>query len=85
MFLSHVDVSLPSPLKVLKYIPPHLAQLVGLLSHAPKSCGFDSGAGHIPRLRFDPCMRGYQSMFLSHSNVSLSLSSSLPLSLKINK
>ena len=74
-----------------------MAQSVEALSHTLKGCGFDSWAGHIPRLqvRFlvpgrgaygrQPTDVSLASMFLSHIDVFLSLSPPLPLSLSINK
>ena len=55
-----------------------VAQLVGVSSHTPKGCGFDSQSGHIPRLQVQSqvgtCTEGYWLMFLSHISVCLSRS-----------
>ena len=65
-----------------------VAQLVEALSHTPKGCGFDSRSGHMPRLGAQSPigvrMRGHQSMFLSHTDMSLSLPSSLSNSINNN-
>ena len=64
---------------------PGVSHLAGALPCTPRSWGFHSRSGHIPRLgvRFPvgPCMGGNQLMFFSHINVSPS--PSLPP--KINK
>ena len=63
--------------------PGQVAQLVGAFSRITKGCRFDSQSGHIPRLRvqslFGAHMGGKRPKFLSHKDVSLSLSpTSLP-------
>ena len=62
--------------------PGWVAQLLRESSQSPKGCGFNSPPGRIPRLcvrsPVRACTGGYQSMFLSHINVSVCLS--LPLS-----
>ena len=63
-----------------------VARLVGASSHAPKVCGFDPQSGPIPRLWVQSLVRAHMegnwSMFLSHIDISFSLSPSLPVSLK---
>ena len=58
-----------------------VAQIVAVSSGTSKVCGFDSWSGHIPRLQVRSlvrvCMRSNQLMFLSHTEVSLSLTVSL--------
>ena len=63
--------------------PLAVCLIVGASSHTPKSCGFDPGSGHIPRLWVRSwvwaCAGDHWSMFLSLP-LSLSLSSPfLPL------
>ena len=62
--------------------PWPMAQLLGVLSCAPKGCEFNSWSGHTPRLRVwslaKAGKRDNRLIFLSHINISLSLS--LPLS-----
>ena len=69
--------------------PGWMAQLVGVLSHTPESCWFDFWLEHMPGLwvRFPVwvCMGGSWLTFLSHIDVSLSLSPTSPSLSKINK
>ena len=62
-------------------------QLIGASSQRPKSCGFGSQSGHMPRFQVWPpigvCTGGNQLMLCSHINASLSLPPSLLLSLKL--
>ena len=65
-----------------------VGQLVGASSHKPKGHSFNSGSGHMLRLRVQSSVwahvRGIWLMFLSHINVSLlSLSLSSPRSKKL--
>ena len=66
----------------INYLPGMGVQLIRASSHTPKDWGFDSWLGHIPRLWVQSpvgmCRRGTRSMFLSHIDVSFSLSLSLP-------
>ena len=69
--------------------PPAVAQLAGCHPTQAKSCRFDSWSGHRPGLWAWSLVRmparGNRSMFLSHIDISLTLSPSIPLSLRINK
>ena len=73
-----------------------LAQLVGMVSHTPKGCRFNSQPGHILRLRVWSLVGGWgtysrQPIDVSNIDVSLSLSPSCPFTplpeslCKINK
>ena len=68
--------------------PCQVAQLVGALSLTPKGCGFDPQSGYTSRLWVLALvrvhMRGNQSMFHSHIDLSLSLSLSLCFSLSLS-
>ena len=60
--------------------PWQVAQLVGALSHTPKSCRIDTRLGHVLRLWVysqSGCVWG-QPIHASHTDVSLSFSFSLP-------
>ena len=66
-----------------------MVQLDGVSSYRPKGSGFDPQSGHMPRLRFQsPFLGAYEgkhinvSLNVSSMFLSLSLSPSLPLSLK---
>ena len=63
-----------------------VAQLVGAMSCKLKSCRFNSRPVHMPGFQIwsevRAHVRGSRSMFLSHMDISLSLSPSLPFSLK---
>ena len=70
----------------LLFTKSQVARLVGASSHAPKVCRFDHQSGPIPRLWVQSLVRAHMegnwSMFLSHIDISFSLSPSLPVSLK---
>ena len=72
-----------------------VAQLVGASSCGPKACGFDAQSWHMPRLKVEyqvgACTRkqpidvsfSHLRFCLSSVSLSLSVSTSLPLSLKV--
>ena len=62
--------------------PGQVAHLVGISSHLPKACGFDSQSGHIPRLWVQPPSQGVYkrqlwSTFLSLKSINISLGEDL--------
>ena len=71
----------------LKFCPGWCGSVDWVPARKPKRCQFDSHPGHMPGLRARSLGGGFQLMYLSHIHISLSLflSPSLPISLKINK
>ena len=84
--LQHEAVFSDSVLKV--HSPGQCAQLAAASPRGPKGRRFDSQSGHRTRLQVQSPLgshaRRHQSVFLSHTDVSLPLSPSFPLS-KINE
>ena len=57
--------------------PGQVTQLVGVLSHVAKGCGFDPKSGNIPRLQILSLLRVHIGP-IDGSHIHLSLSLSLP-------